>query len=730
MIQKNMVLALMTLALNLQAQEIYEVTKLATSSGGEDYSPVPLDGGFVMCSVREAQSTIAFRDASTAKPLSDLYWVPYMDGSTGTPVLFSNALTTPVNEGPATFTNAGRTICYTRNIVVPKDRNSRKNGTGQLGLFFSDLVDGVWQEPVPFIHNGSKHSIMHPAFSPSGDTLYFASDMPGGLGGMDLYWSMRGPDGWTEPANLGAVVNSPYNEAYPRMQRDGTLHLASDRPGGMGQLDIHQTALYGNKWSKVLPLPVPLNSPGNDFGYVSLSQYSALMSSDRDGMDGIYHAKRTVPKFRDCAKQQKNNYCFAFNTRSHAATQNLPLDHVWDLGDGTRIKGTRAEHCFSNAGTYTVSSLLVDRNSGALFHTLKTHEFVVEDQVQAYVAAPDTIRTGRSMVLDPRLSNLTGMDASEYHWNLGDGTVKEGLKVQHTYRTAGVYTIMLDILSKPDVNGVIHNRCNTKQIYVVDKYREHEDMSIAATYQDAMGRTHSYDYQELPSDDFSLHAEDLADVKFSVELFASKERIALDDPKFIELNKFYRVQEQFDPKRGSYVYYVGETTDMAELYKIFQKVKELDFMDAEVFVLMEEKIVDMSALKLTTARNLDRSKLQVNDIQFAFTSASIEQGSEEILGQVADLMRKYDDLKLVIEAHTDDIGSMAYNVDLSQQRARSVVEHLIGQGISEDRFVAVGHGKNRPVANNRTEAGRAKNRRVEFRMIMDTDEHQVLQQRN
>lgn len=716
MLRYSFIPALVLLALQGEAQEIFEVTRLVISPAGEDYSPVPLDGGFVMCSVRESQTAIAFRDASSAKPLSDLYWVPYKNGQNGTPVLFSTALTTPVNEGPAAFCNGGRTICYTRNITVPKDRNSRKNGSGQLGLYFSDLVDGVWREPVPFAYNSQKHSIMHPSFSTSGDTLFFASDMAGGQGGMDLYYSIRDGQGWSEPKDLGIEVNSTYNEAYPRIQIDGTLHFASDRPGGLGKLDIYQTLRVDQDWETVMPLPAPLNSPANDFGYSHISGHTALMSSDRDGMDAIYLAKRTVPKFRDCSPQVKNNYCFAFKTRKHAAMNSLPLDHVWDLGDGTRITGLLAEHCFEQAGTYTVRSMLVDRKSQSVFHILKTQELVVEDRIQAYVASPDTIRTGRNMIMDPRLSKLGGMEAAEYHWDLGDGTVMEGAKVQYAYRAPGTYTVRLDILSTPDAQGRIHNMCSTKDIHVIDKYREHEDMTITAIYQDAFGKTHSYEYQELPFDAFALAADELADVKFSVELFASRERISLDDPRFMEINKFYRVVEQFDPKRGTYVYSVGETTDIEELYKIFQKVKELDFMDAEVHVLKEEKIIDLSELRTRQSKELDRSKLRLDNIHFAYKSAKLQESSLDVIDQIVELLSKYDDLQLVIEAHTDDIGSGPYNMELSQLRANSVVEHFIGKGFDTDRFVAVGHGKNQPIASNRTEEGRSMNRRVEFRM--------------
>ena len=72
-----------------------------------------------------------------------------------------------------------------------------------------------------------------------------------------------------------------------------------------------------------------------------------------------------------------------------------------------------------------------------------------------------------------------------------------------------------------------------------------------------------------------------------------------------------------------------------------------------------------------------------------------------------------------IQGHTDNIGSAAYNKDLSQRRAESVRTYLIGKGVAEGRLTAHGYGLEQPVADNKTEKGRAKNRRVEFRLISE-----------
>jgi len=707
-------------ALTLSAQEINEVTPMDLGPLAEDYAPVLLDSGIVICSLRESEATIAFRNAETGKPLADLYWVPLDGDALGQPILFSANLATPVNDGPASFSNGGRSICFTRNQVLPKKLSNFKGTNAELGLFFSALTGETWSVPIPFQHNSAKHSTMHPALNRSGDTLIFASDMPGGLGGVDLYRSVRVADGWTEPVNLGAAINSTGNEVFPAFGPNGTFFFSSERNGGQGKLDIYSSHFDGVRFTAPKALEAPINSPGNDLGMAMRADgRSGWFSTDRTGIDRIFSFKRTIPRFRECVPQQLNNYCYSFKTKTHAATRSLPLDHVWDLGDGTKVTDNIANHCYTVPGTFTVRSLLVDRKTGSVFQEMKRHDLVIEDVRQAWISAPDTVRTGRPMALDAKQSYVPDMQAAEYHWNMGDGSLLYGSRTQHTFRAPGVYEIKLDILSIPDAEGHIANRCNTRTIIVLDRFRDHEDMAVVATYQDSEGKNHSFEFQELPFDQLGMSADEFADASFSVELFASKDRISLDDAKFTAVRKLYRVVERFDPERGLYTYSVGETKDLEELYKVFKKVKELQFLDAEVHQLQIEKLMDLSQLDMASLAELNHTKLRTNAIHFAYKSADLGAGSEVVLEQVTGLMRQHPELKLVIEAHTDDVGSSAYNIDLSQQRAMSVLQYMGSHGISGDRLVPIGHGKNQPIASNKTDDGRSRNRRVEFRMTVD-----------
>lgn len=101
-------------------------------------------------------------------------------------------------------------------------------------------------------------------------------------------------------------------------------------------------------------------------------------------------------------------------------------------------------------------------------------------------------------------------------------------------------------------------------------------------------------------------------------------------------------------------------------------------------------------------------------INFDTGKATIKPESESIIAQIAALMKGHEDLKLGIEGHTDNVGTPASNKTLSEQRAKAVLDAVVKQGIAAARMTAVGWGQEKPIADNRSEDGRAKNRRVEI----------------
>ncbi len=101
-------------------------------------------------------------------------------------------------------------------------------------------------------------------------------------------------------------------------------------------------------------------------------------------------------------------------------------------------------------------------------------------------------------------------------------------------------------------------------------------------------------------------------------------------------------------------------------------------------------------------------------INFDFDKADIKPESQPIINEIVTLLRNNASLNLTIEGHTDNVGTPAYNKQLSEARAKSVVAALTSQGIEARRLEAAGFGQEKPISDNSTDAGRAQNRRVEL----------------
>jgi outer membrane protein OmpA-like peptidoglycan-associated protein len=116
----------------------------------------------------------------------------------------------------------------------------------------------------------------------------------------------------------------------------------------------------------------------------------------------------------------------------------------------------------------------------------------------------------------------------------------------------------------------------------------------------------------------------------------------------------------------------------------------------------------------------DRDILAVtfkSDYLFAVNSYTLLPGAYDELNRVANVLRQYPETIIQIAGHTDSTGSFDANQRLSERRAESVRNALVGMGVNSSRFSLIGYGQSRPIANNNTEAGRQLNRRVEVRII-------------
>ncbi len=176
--------------------------------------------------------------------------------------------------------------------------NNGKEGQGRTDLFSARKVYGVWTDIQNLGPNvNSEYWDSQPALTSDGNTLFFVSDRPGGMGGTDIYMSTRTRDGWSKAVNIGSPINSEYDEMSPVMAVDNkTMTFASNRPGGMGGFDIYVSKYQGNNFTAPLNPGLPINSSSDEYYYVSQTNSDiAYFSSDRGGGSGGLDIYMAVP---------------------------------------------------------------------------------------------------------------------------------------------------------------------------------------------------------------------------------------------------------------------------------------------------------------------------------------------------------------------------------------------------------------------------------------------------
>ncbi len=220
-------------------------------------------------------------DPRTCESYMDL-WIAELDknGNWMPPKAFEGeGINTEDNEGTVCFDGRGKKMFFTR---CP---NVKKKNLG-CDIWVSELSGKNWGAPTKLILKASDTiSVGHPCVSDDGKHLVFASDLPGGFGGKDLWYTTydKKSDSWSAPINMGAGINTPGNELFPTLALNGDLLYASDGLPGVGGLDIFRAAKIGdeNKWENPTNLGMPINSEFNDYALIEHDDKKGYFTSER-----------------------------------------------------------------------------------------------------------------------------------------------------------------------------------------------------------------------------------------------------------------------------------------------------------------------------------------------------------------------------------------------------------------------------------------------------------------
>jgi OmpA-OmpF porin, OOP family len=230
-------------------------------------------------------------------------------------------------------------------------------------------------------------------------------------------------------------------------------------------------------------------------------------------------------------------------------------------------------------------------------------------------------------------------------------------------------------------------------------------------------RISSYEQQDFKSHKFLTKPPQIIDGKYTMIRYQLQD--PTKDPGPLTIRRFYEnamksAGGQILPLDDSYLREYRNamkiTRNGVEVWVELNTYVQPDYILYIVERAPMKQIITADAM----AAAIDKDGFVPLDIHFATGKAEILPESRPIIDEIVSLLRKRPNLRIGVEGHTDNTGNPASNKTLSNARAKAVVEAIAVAGISSSRLEPVGYGQERPIADNRTEEGRAKNRRVEL----------------
>lgn len=225
-----------------------------------------------------------------------------IDGELINKTQINSEVNSKYHEANVAFSNDFKTVFFTRNNYLNNKVGKDSTGMSNLSLYKANVTeDGKWLDIVEIPFNNKNYSVGHPALSPDNKKLYFSSDMPGGKGGVDIYYvDIIGDNVYGKPVNLSAV-NTQANDMFPFVSKDNILYYSSNcKKNNLGGLDLYAY----NFNAPPVHLDSPLNSSADDFALIfDKTAKSGYFSSNRaggKGDDDIYYFSEIQPIEFEC----------------------------------------------------------------------------------------------------------------------------------------------------------------------------------------------------------------------------------------------------------------------------------------------------------------------------------------------------------------------------------------------------------------------------------------------
>lgn len=745
------------LPLLLQAQVPYfpdsagvRVSRVSFNQESAEFAPVLYGNNLYFVSDRDYHfGVVKFRSAG--RQFFDIYSARKKDSTHfEKPVHLPQPVNTPYNDGPLCFSTTG--------IYVTGNNRAFKVPGKKLPLQVSYLRSTgkdiyANAERISF---GQHDTVSFGQAFVTGDTLmYLVSDMAGGFGGTDIYFSRKTNGAWQPPVNCGAQVNTLRNESFPHF-KNGVLYFSSDREGGRGRLDIYASEKKPDGFAPARLLSPPLNGPADDFAFfLDDNGHTGYFSSSRDGDDNIfYFSADSAPAFASCAAMKFNQYCYTFfeeNAKDDKDT--AAIYYEWSFGDGKKVRGPEVYHCFEGAGKYTVELNVVDRSTGLVFFNQLSYEFLLKNEEQLYIDIPDTVKAGEEVDFSAAFSYVPGYEIKKYYWDFGDARFAYQGHPSHTYTKPGQYLVRLGAEGK--LNGQPEKSCVTRYITVLDaaspvktsgarripKIKEDEQEALSRiidsiliadpnlfrfihskvksqhnTIPDSVAFVKADPAKSIADSVLKFFYADPADtnLNYRVHLGSSEVPISPDDPAFKGLDSVSEIKVS-----RLYQYFYGRFKSPRLAMNAVKKVKDLGFSP---FVFPFDR--DSLSYSFNPAINNRFIRDTLQPLADSFTVAVYFRSSDfhltdkdhEAIEKLTDRFCKFG-CEFILSGYADSKGTSDYNLQLCRKRVNAVSEILQSKGVDKNKIRIRTLATLKNPGQKETDESLSHNRRVEIMLI-------------
>ncbi len=680
-----------------------DVGTLSANSEFSDMAPVYYRNELVFASARKVDGKSKRKFAWDDTPFLDLYQADLEpSGKLGAITPFSQDLNTRYHESDPTFSADGTDMYFTRNSYFQGRTSEGEDGVNNLQIYHAVLKDGKWREQEPFAYNNEEYSTGHPSLSADGRKLFLTSNVPGGMGGTDLYFCEKQADGnWGPMQNMGPAINTEGDEMFPRAYGTHTLFFASDGQHGLGGLDVFMTDLKSDSSYQVINLGAPINSKFDDFALAlapgGAEGYFVSARPGGVGRDDLYSFKLDYP-----LKEQMTLRGRVLYKVGRLAVKGAVVSVLDASGRELRRAITNEK------GEYEIT--MVPQKG-----TLRSH-FADGPVVLVPIEQP------LFEMEDPAFPDIA-MELYKKWEFIGDGSfMKEyGDNGPEDLSTKPLVTVRGEVVDRMDgkpLKGITVNILDPQgrvlRTAVTDKYGQYQ-VTMAQGQNSLQARFADGDAVMAPVDPAIFRSPSPSLPTIALE-------VGLKDGSWAHIADAVTGEPMKDVdviitnlRSGGTEMMQGRTDENGYLKALTPNGSIVDLAGHEVFLTRSGffprgfRVSDVSGDSADAIRTISREMqvklepiregvdirkaLDMDPIYFDYKKYEIRTDAEDVLEMVAFIMNNSEGVEIELAAHTDSRASAEYNRNLSQQRANAARDFLIDRGVAAERINAVGHGE-------------------------------------